>query len=198
MENERRAGLARQERTLRHVIKHPHPQAKAEKKPQKAPAPAEPEAAAPPSPEELAAELAELKERTLRQAAELENFKKRSEREKADFLKRANEGLVRDLLPVLDNLERALAHARENAELPSLLEGMELVHSELLKTLERHGLEPVEALGQPFNPDLHEAMMQQDNPELEDNTVMSEMHKGYLFQGRLLRPAMVVVSKKPS
>ena len=146
--------------------------------------------------EQLAEQLAGLKERALRQAAELENYKKRTEREKAEFFKRANEGLVKDLLPVLDNLERALAHARENADLHSLLEGMELVHSELLKTLERHGLEPVEAMGQPFDPDLHEAMMQQENPELDENTVMNEMQKGYLFQGRLLRPAMVVVSKK--
>jgi molecular chaperone GrpE len=146
--------------------------------------------------EQLAEQVAELNERALRQAAELENYKKRTEREKADFFKRANEGLVKDILPVLDNLERALAHARENADLASLLEGMELVRSELLMTLERHGLEAVEALGQPFDPELHEAMMQQENPELDENTVMNEMQKGYLFQGRLLRPAMVVVSKK--
>ncbi|MEW5914080.1 MAG: nucleotide exchange factor GrpE [Thermodesulfobacteriota bacterium] len=179
------------------MIKHPHPQPENDQPPAAEPAaPAEQAPLA--SAEQLAAELAELKDRVLRQAAELENFKKRSEREKADFLRRANEGLVRDLLPVLDNLERALAHARENAELASLLEGMELVHSELLKTLGRHGLEPVEAMGQPFDPVLHEAMMQQDNPELEENTVVGEMQKGYRFQDRLLRPAMVVVSKKPS
>ncbi|RJX33913.1 MAG: nucleotide exchange factor GrpE [Desulfarculus sp.] len=179
------------------MIKHPHPQPDTHEQP-----PAEPPAAEqtppPASAEQLASELAELKDRVLRQAAELENFKKRSEREKADFLRRANKGLVKDLLPVLDNLERALAHAKESADLASLLEGMELVHGELLKTLGRHGLEPVEALGQPFDPELHEAMMQEDNPELDENTVVGEMQKGYRFQDRLLRPAMVVVSKKPS
>jgi len=148
--------------------------------------------------EDLAGQVADLKERALRQAAELENYKKRTEREKAEFFKRANEGLVKDLLPVLDNLERALESASESPEADTLAKGVEMVHAELLKTLERHGLEPIEALGQPFDPELHEAMMQQENPELEDNTVMAEAQKGYLFQGRLLRPAMVVVSKKPS
>jgi molecular chaperone GrpE len=148
--------------------------------------------------EDLAAQVAELKDRALRQAAELENYKKRTEREKAEFFKRANEGLVKDLLPVLDNLERALESASESPQADNLVQGVEMVHAELLKILERHGLEPMEALGQPFDPELHEAMMQQENPELEDNTVMAEAQKGYLFHGRLLRPAMVVVSKKPS
>ncbi len=178
------------------MIKQSKPSAQPEAAQTKQPEDAAPQA--PASIEEMAEQLAELKERSLRQAAELENYKRRTEREKADFFKRANEGLVKDLLPVLDNLERALAHAQENADLHSLLEGMELVHSELLKTLERHGLETVDALGQPFDPDVHEAMMQQDNPEVDENTVISEMQRGYLFQGRLLRPAMVVVSKKPS
>ena len=145
-----------------------------------------------------AAQVAELQERMLRQAAELENYKKRTEREKSEFFKRANEGLVKDLLPVLDNLERALESAAESPQADNLVQGVEMIHSELLKTLERHGLEPMEALGQPFDPELHEAMMQQENPELDDNTVTAQAQKGYLFQGRLLRPAMVVVSKKPS
>ena len=148
---------------------------------------------------ELAAQLAELKERVLRQAADLDNYKKRVEREKAEFFKRANEGLIKDLLPVLDNLERALASARENPQGDQvLLQGVEMIHAELLKTLERHGLEPVEALGQSFDPERHEAMMQQEDPEQEENTVLAEAQKGYQFEGRLLRPAMVVVSRKPA
>lgn len=172
------------------------PESSAEPKEARQPATEDQSSEAPDGIEQMAEQLAELQDRALRQAAEVENYKKRTEREKAEFFKRANEGLVKDLLPVLDNLERALAHARENADLASLLEGMELVRSELLMTLERHGLETVEAMGQPFDPELHEAMMQQENPELDENTVISEMQKGYLFQGRLLRPAMVVVSKK--
>lgn len=149
--------------------------------------------------EELAAQVAELKERALRQAADLDNYKKRTEREKAEFFKRANEGLVKELLPVLDNLERALASAQENPQSDqSLIQGVEMVHAELLKTLARYGLEPVEALGQLFDPERHEAMMQQEDPEQEENTVLAEAQKGYTFEGRLLRPAMVVVSRKPS
>ena len=149
--------------------------------------------------EELAAQVAELKDRALRQAAELENYKKRTEREKAEFFKRANEGLVKELLPVMDNLERGLAAAKENPQSDqTLLQGVEMVHTELLKTLSRHGLEPVEAMGQLFDPELHEAMMQQEDPEQEENTVLAEAQKGYTFEGRLLRPAMVVVSRKPS
>jgi molecular chaperone GrpE len=144
----------------------------------------------------LAAERDELKDRLLRLAAETDNFKKRVERDKADFLRRATEGLVRDLLPVLDNLERG-ARAAEGDTSP-LAQGVELTLQEMRKVLERNGLEPVAALGQPFNPELHEAMMQQEDPDQEDGTVLSEYQRGYVFQGRLLRPAMVVVSKRPA
>lgn len=146
----------------------------------------------------LVAERDEFKDRMLRLAAETDNFKKRAEREKADFLRRANEGLVRDLLPVLDNLERAMGHSEEQGNQDSLTAGLALTHQGLLKVLERHGLERVEALGLPFNPEVHEAMMQQEDPTQEENTVLNELQKGYLFQGRLLRPAMVVVSKRPA
>ena len=146
----------------------------------------------------LIAERDELKDRVLRVAAEMENYKKRSERDKADFLKRANESLVRDLLPVLDGLERAASHAQEQHGDQAVSEGLALLQQELLKVLERYGLEKVEALGLAFNPEYHEAMMQQDDPEAEENTVLQELQKGYTFQGRLLRPAMVVVSKKPA
>ncbi len=148
--------------------------------------------------EALRAERDELKDRLLRLAAETENYKKRSEREKAEFLKRSNQALVKELLPVLDNLERALEAAGQGQDQKGLLEGLELTRQELWKVLERHGLERVEALGQVFDPEYHEAMMQQEDPDVEENTVLQELQKGYLFQGRLLRPAMVVVSKKPA
>ncbi|WP_044348925.1 nucleotide exchange factor GrpE [Dethiosulfatarculus sandiegensis] len=152
--------------------------------------------------EDLAAELAkerdDLKDRLLRQAAELENFKKRSQREKTEFLKRANESITKDLLPVLDNMERALGHVDGNQENNSVIEGLNMIYQELVKVLTGHGLEPVKALGEPFNPEFHEAMMQEEDPEAEENTVIKELQKGYLFQDRLLRPSMVVVSKKPA
>lgn len=146
----------------------------------------------------LLAERDELKDRLLRVVAETENFKKRTERDKADQLRRANEGLVRDLLPVVDNLERALEHMGESEVGGPLSQGVELTLKELFKTLERHGLERVEAVGLPFNPEVHEAMMQQEDAGAEENTVLGELGKGYLFQGRLLRPAMVIVSKRPA
>lgn len=161
-----------------------------------------PEEAQGPSEAEQAAALAverdEYKDRWIRQQAELENFKRRAQREKADFLRRANEGMVRDLLPVLDNMERALAHAQASGEDNAVTQGISMTHQELVKVLERHGLERVEALGQPFNPEFHEAMLQQEDPDQDDNTVLSELSRGYVFQGRLLRPSMVVVSKKPA
>jgi len=148
--------------------------------------------------EQLSAERDELKDRLLRQAAEMENYKKRAAREQADFLRRANEAMVKDILPVLDNLERALDHAQNGGDQDPLREGLSLIQQDLFKVLARHGLERVESLGQPFNPEFHEAMMQQEDPDQEENTVLTELQKGYLFQGRLLRPAMVVVSKRPA
>lgn len=146
----------------------------------------------------LTAERDELKDRVLRLAAETENFKKRLERNKAESLRRANESFAKDLLPVLDNLARALGHAQDPGNQGPLAEGVALTNQELLKVLERHGLEKIEALGQSFNPEFHEAMMQQEDPSQDENTVLMELQKGYLFQGRLLRPAMVVVSKEPA
>lgn len=147
--------------------------------------------------EALTQERDELKDRFLRLAAETENYKKRSEREKSQFLKMANQSLVKDLLPVLDNMERAQEHASEQAGDQCILDGLELIQQDLWKVLERHGLEAVESLGKPFDPEVHEAVMQQEDPQAENNTVLQELQKGYLFQGILLRPAMVVVSKKP-
>ena len=148
--------------------------------------------------EAVTKERDELKERLLRLAAETENYKKRSEREKSQFLKRANESLVKDILPVLDNLERALEAAGGKEDDSAVVAGLGLIHQELWKVLERHGLKPVEAMGQAFDPEYHEAMMQQEDPEREENTVISVLQKGYTFQDRLLRPAMVIVSKKPA
>jgi len=148
---------------------------------------------------QLSAERDELKDRLLRMAAETENFKKRTEREKADFLKRATERVLKDLLPVMDNLERALEHAVEEGSAETgMIKGLELTSQELWKVLERHGVERIEALGEPFDPEFHEAMMQQEDPDVDDNTVISVLQKGFLLHGRLLRPAMVIVSKRPA
>jgi molecular chaperone GrpE len=135
-------------------------------------------------------------ERWLRQAAELENFKKRTGREREDAIRFANESLAKDLLPVIDNLERAVAHAGRDAECKSLLEGVEMIHKSLLDVLSKHGLSRIApAVGQTFDPALHEAMAQVELENHEPNTVVSEHHGGYLFRSRLLRPALVTVAK---
>jgi molecular chaperone GrpE len=146
----------------------------------------------------LTKERDELKDQLLRVMAETENFKKRAQRDQAQFLKRANESLVKDMLPVLDNLERALEAAQDNGETSGVIEGLELIQRDFLKVLEKNGLEEVEAMGQPFDPEYHEAMMQQDDAEADENTVLCVYQKGYTFHDRLIRPAMVVVSKKPA
>ena len=145
--------------------------------------------------EEKTKEAQENLDRALRLAAEMENLKKRLEREKAEMLQFANENLIKELLPAVDNLELALEHGRQ-AETPApFLEGIELVHQGFLKTLGRFGVTPVAAVGQPFDPAYHNAVMQEAAPEVPDRTVIKELQKGYLLHNRLLRPAMVVVAR---
>ena len=135
-------------------------------------------------------------ERLLRQAAELENFKKRTIREREESIRFANEALIKDLLPVIDNLERAVAHAQGGGNGKPLLDGVEMVIRGLLDVLNRYGVTRIEAMGQPFDPVKHEAMAQVESEDHEPNTVIQEHHKGYLLHSRLLRPALVSVSKQ--
>ena len=144
----------------------------------------------------LRQEAAEWKDRCMRQAAEMENYKKRSEREKSDFLRRANERLVKEMLPMLDNLERALENPGDLDKNDPFYTGVAMIKSEIDKTLGNHGLDPVAAVGHAFDPNLHEAISQAVDNKVEENTVLSQMQKGYLFEGRLLRPALVVVSTR--
>ncbi len=154
------------------------------------------EAAAGPEPQaEKAPEAQEYYERLLRLAAEMENLKKRQEKEKAELLQFANENLIKELLPVVDNLELALEHGRQLDAPQPLLEGLELVHQGFLKALTRFGVTPIVCVGQPFDPAFHNAVMQEETTDADDCTVLKELQKGYLLQGRLLRPAMVVVAK---
>jgi molecular chaperone GrpE len=133
-------------------------------------------------------------DRFIRQTAELENFKKRSAREKDEVARFANEALIKDLLPVMDNLERAVTHAQGGGNGKPLVEGVEMVLKGLSDVLSKHGVEPISALGQPFDPQKHEAMVQVQSETHEPNTVIEEHHKGYLFKDRLLRPALVTVA----
>lgn len=143
-------------------------------------------------------EVKRLQDRTLRLAAEMENTRKRLEREKLDGICFANEGLLRELLSVLDNLERAIQHAENGADFESLLEGIRMIHKGFLDTLAKFGCKPFESEGSDFDPNLHEAVMQQEAEGEAENKVLQELQKGYKLNDRLLRPAMVIVSKAPA
>lgn len=138
-------------------------------------------------------------DRFLRVSAEFENYKKRSARETDEFRKYANESLINALLPVIDNLERAVNSSKENnCDNDSLVDGVVLILNEIIKVLEKSNVKPIESLGKAFDPNFHQAMMQEESDEHPDNSVLQELQKGYLIHNRLLRPAMVVVSKHKS
>lgn len=149
---------------------------------------------------ELEAKTKEAQEnydRLLRASAELENFKKRSARETAEFRKYANESIIKAIIPVIDNLERALESSKENQNAESsIIEGVRMTLSEILKVFESFNVRPIESLGKTFDPGFHQAVMQQKTDDHPDNTVLEELQKGYLMHDRLIRPAMVIVSKK--
>jgi len=134
--------------------------------------------------DQLRAELADLQDRMLRRQAEFENFRRRQERDRSDFLQYAGMEIVRELLPVLDDFERALK---------------ELIYQRLLEILKKIGLEPIDApIGQEFDPNLHQAVIRDEAAEAPDNTILDEFGRGYNFKGKLLRPAMVKVAVKPA
>lgn len=159
---------------------------------------AEPESEAPPEEVDWRLEAEKNLDRFLRTQADMENMKKRLEREKADFVKFANEGLLKDLLPVLDNLERASKHADSTSGGQGLEEGLQLTIDGFVNVFNKFGVKAVSALGERFDPNFHEAVMQREDPDLDDNTVLEVIQKGYLLNDRLLRPSMVVVSKRPA
>ena len=135
-------------------------------------------------------------DRLLRVSAEFDNYKKRTARQMQDTVRYANEKLAGELLTVVDNLERAIeSAATENGGDDPFVQGVTMTLNEVMKILERHHVTPITALGQPFDPALHQAMMQEPSADHPPNTVVREMQKGYLIHGRLLRPSLVVVSK---
>lgn len=144
------------------------------------------------------ANLAELEDKHLRMQAEFENFRRRTLKEKQDTFKYGHHNLVKDLLPTVDNLERAVVHGEGNqdGDFQSLLQGVELVHREFLGALAKHGVEVIEAEGAIFDPAVHEAMAQVQDPGVPVNTVIQVLQAGYTLRDRMLRPARVVVSKE--
>ncbi|HUB79040.1 MAG TPA: nucleotide exchange factor GrpE [Bryobacteraceae bacterium] len=144
--------------------------------------------------DQLAAEKAELQDRLLRARAEFDNARRRGERERSEYLQFAAMDLVRDVLPVLDDFERALKVETADRD---YAKGVELIYQRLFETLKKLGLEPIETAGRPFDPNLHQAVERVETDEAEDHTVVGEFQRGYNFKGKLLRPAMVRVAVKP-
>jgi molecular chaperone GrpE len=145
--------------------------------------------------EALRAERDDLKDQTLRARAEFENYRKRMAREGERVRKTAAEGLVRDLLPIVDNLERALSHVEDKSD--GLAQGVEMIVKQFADILSNNGLDPIPALGEPFDPNIHEALTHQPSNEYPADSVMEEFQRGYRMGDFVLRPAQVVVSSGP-
>jgi molecular chaperone GrpE len=147
--------------------------------------------------EEAEKEVSELKERLLYQQADFENFKKLKAKEKQEALRFGNETLVKELLPVIDNLERAIQHGCKSEDSKAIVEGVGLTLNSFLKVLEKFGVTRVDALEREFDPNVHEAIAQETRKDKAPGTVVTELQKGYIMDGRLLRPSMVTVAKAP-
>ena len=143
----------------------------------------------------LKAALEAEKDRFMRLSAEFDNYRKRKQREIDEFRKFANETVFKQFLSVVDNLERAMASAETNKDIKSLMEGVKLTHKEILKVFQHFNVKPVEAENQSFDPNFHQAVTQKETNEVPENTVTDVLQTGYLLHDRLIRPAMVVVSK---
>lgn len=145
----------------------------------------------------LMAQIEELRDRYLRAAADFDNFRKRAEKEKENIICYANEKLIGDLLPILDNLERALSADREGTSVESILEGVHMISGQLHSVLKACGLEPVQSVGSEFDPQVHEAVGVLPSENHEEGTVVSEFQKGYRLKGKVLRHSMVHVAGQP-
>mgnify|MGYP001545447252 CR=1 FL=1 len=141
----------------------------------------------------LKEEVEDYKDKFLRCMADMDNLRRRTEKEKSDYLKFGLESFFKELLPVLDSFDKALEPANDSSDNASFRSGVENIHRQLVKSLEKSGLEPVKAAGEAFDPNVHQAIQKIDSAEVKDETVAEEYARGYLLNGRLLRPAMVSV-----
>ena len=147
--------------------------------------------------EQLVQENEELQDKFVRLMADFDNYRKRASKEKSDVIQFGNEGLLKDILPVIDNIERLLTYSYREGSWKSFQEGIELLLAEIGKTLATYGVEPIEALGKAFDPNIHQAMQRSETDEVDANTVVEVYQKGYLYRSRLLRPSLVVVAVPP-
>ena len=144
------------------------------------------------------AESEQQHDQMLRTIAEFDNSRKRAEREKEESLKYALESFVKELIPTIDSIERAIQSTKESQDVDALAEGVEMIYKGLLSTLEKHGVTPIEAVNEPFDPMQHEAVMHVESENVPENNVIEEWQKGYMLHNRVIRPSMVSVSKGKS
>ncbi len=144
--------------------------------------------------DQLRTERDEIKDLLLRRQAEFENFRKRTEKERSDYLQYAAMDMVRDLLPILDDFERAL---KIEGAGPEYARGIEMIYNRMYETLKKMGLEPIVSDGKAFDPNLHQAVERVETKDSPDGSILSEFQRGYLFKGKLLRPTMVKVAVRP-
>ena len=147
--------------------------------------------------EEKEEEIKTLYDKLLRSQAEFENYKKRMAKETSDLMKYANEEIIKELLHTVDNLERAIQHAKESDKSENITEGIDIILKQLFKSLERFGVSGFVSVGEKFDPNKHEAVIQVESAEHEPNTIIAESQKGYFLRERLLRPALVTVTRAP-
>lgn len=138
--------------------------------------------------------IGSYRDQLLRLAAEFENFRKRVEVDKADFVKFSNEKIIKDLLPILDDFERALTNGRKNPDMVSFYKGVELIYQKLSKTLEDKGLEPFDSVGREFDVMYHDVLMQIQRPDAKPHTIVEEVERGYMLHGKVIKHAKVIVA----
>jgi molecular chaperone GrpE len=143
-------------------------------------------------------ERQELQDKYLRLAAEFENYKRRAQRDQREYVQFANEGFLKELLPIVDNLERAIQASKEQRESERLVQGVELTLKQCLETLMKFGVRPIDSVGKLFDPALHQAVARVESTNAPENTVLEEYQKGYLLHDRVLRAAMVAVAVAPA
>jgi molecular chaperone GrpE len=147
---------------------------------------------------QLEQEVVELKDKLLRKAAEFENYKRRTENDQINLITFAAESFIQKLLPVIDDFERSLGHVEEAQDITAIKQGLKLIYDKLMKVLDEQGVKKIEAIGNPFDVDYHEALMQRPDDSVEPHTVVDEMEKGYTYKDKVIRHAKVVVSEEKS
>ena len=147
---------------------------------------------------QLEQEVVEFKDKLLRKAAEFENYKRRTENDQLNLLTFAAESFIQKLLPVIDDFERSLGHVEEAQDITAIKQGLKLIYDKLMKVLDEQGVKKIESVGNPFNVDYHEALMQRPDDSVEPHTVLDEMEKGYTYKDKVIRHAKVIVIEEKS